>query len=123
MTTLRTPASLALLLLSPLLLSGCTSTGTDMASTQARPHAIAAMDADRDVALAEAASQASTYCKRMDRSDYTVIDQTIEAPADGPGAIMASALQKDAMISEDTDLEAATQEGDGFQVNWLVRCS
>ena len=122
MTTLRTPVSLALFLLSPLLLSGCTSTGNDMASAQASPHVIVAMNADRDEALAGAATRAEAYCENMNHSGYTIVDQTIEAPADGPGAVMASARQEGALISEDTDLEAATQEGDGFQVNWLIRC-
>ncbi|MCM5703529.1 hypothetical protein [Larsenimonas salina] len=103
-------------------LSAC-GPATSVVKSAPAQYTVVSVDEDREAAIEGARERAQEYCQAQEDKDaYTVIEQREEPPHSGDGASQG-ALPDNATISEDTDLTAASSEGEGYKVTWTIRCS
>ncbi|WP_158700938.1 hypothetical protein [Phytohalomonas tamaricis] len=107
-------------ILAATLLSGCGG-NTSVIEKQDTRYVVTAVSDERESAIADVKTRATEYCEEQDHDRYEIIDQQIQAPNDAADNSGEKQLEG-ATVSEDTELSAATHEGDGYKVSWTIRC-
>lgn len=117
---MRTALWSAGVVLTATLLSACGG-NTSVIEKQDTRYVVTAVADDRQEAIEDVKARAQQYCAEQDRDKYQIIDQQVRVPS---GAVTDGGERQleGATISEDTELSAATHEGDGYKVSWTIRC-
>jgi hypothetical protein len=103
-------------------LAGCASDSQPIDRT-AGNDTVTGLGDDRDEALDDARAHALRQCQALQRDEFDILAQQMMGPSDGlPSTTEASAPRRGATVDEDTELQAATQEGDGYKATWTIRC-
>ncbi|CAO1665392.1 hypothetical protein R5R73_11845 [Salinicola sp. LHM] len=122
-TATRTPVWMALAgLLTLGALAGCASDSSSI-EKDTTDYVVTGLGDDQDEALANAKERALEQCESQDRDEFVIVEQDMMGPKDGASkAANANDQLEGATVDEDTELQAATQEGDGYKATWTIRC-
>ncbi|WIX31296.1 hypothetical protein QO259_10660 [Salinicola sp. JS01] len=103
-------------------LAGCASDSSSLEKDSSQ-YVVTGLGDDQDEALENAKERALEQCESEDREEFVIVKQQILGPNDGAGkAAEVNAQMEGATVNEDTELQAATQEGDGYKATWTIRC-
>lgn len=122
-TTATTPIWMALTGLITLgALAGCASDSSSV-EKEATRYVVTGLGDDKDEAMSNAKERALEQCEAQDYDEFVIIEQQAMGPGEESGkAASADRQLEGATVDEDTELQAATQEGDGYKVTWTIRC-
>ncbi|TVU70609.1 MULTISPECIES: hypothetical protein [Cobetia] len=102
-------------------IAGCGN--TSVIEKQDTRYEVSAVDENRDDALAQVKERALEVCEEQDRDKYDVIDSRVFGPEDATAKNADGNRQLEGgTVNEDTEMAAATHEGEGYKVVWTVRC-
>ncbi|WP_158774394.1 hypothetical protein [Cobetia sp. L2A1] len=102
-------------------IAGCGN--TSVIEKQDTRYEVSAVDESRDDALAQVKERALEVCEEQDRDKYDVIDSRVFGPEDATAKTADGNRQLEGgTVNEDTEMAAATHEGEGYKVVWTVRC-
>ncbi|WFF42588.1 hypothetical protein EVC62_14375 [Salinicola endophyticus] len=103
-------------------LAGCASDSSSLEKDSSQ-YVVTGLGDDQDEALENAKERALEQCESEDREEFVIVKQQILGPNDDARkAAEANAQMEGATVNEDTELQAATQEGDGYKATWTIRC-
>jgi len=119
----RTPAWMALTgLLTLGALAGCASDSSSI-EKDSTDYIVTGLGDDQDEAMSNAKERSLEQCQAQDRDEFIIVEQQMTGPNDGSRkAVNANDQLEGATVDEDTELQAATQEGDGYKATWTIRC-
>ncbi|OLO08460.1 hypothetical protein BTW08_06915 [Salinicola sp. MH3R3-1] len=122
----RTPKTSTWITLAGLLtlatLAGCASDSQPLDRT-AGNNTVTGLGDDQDEALDNARAHALAQCQAHQRDEFDILEQRMTGPSDGlPSTTDTRTSPQGATVDEDTELQAATQEGDGYKATWTIRC-
>lgn len=119
----RNPACIALAgLLALGALAGCASDSSSL-EKDSTDYVVTGLGDDQDEAMANAKERALEQCESQDRDEFVIVEQQTMGPNDGSQkAGDANDQLEGATVNEDTELQAATQEGEGYKTTWTIRC-
>ncbi|OLO05408.1 MULTISPECIES: hypothetical protein [Salinicola] len=122
-TTTRTPAWMALAgVLTLGVLSGCASDSSSI-EKDSSDYVVTGLGDDQDEAMSNAKERSLEQCESQDRDAFVIVEQQMMGPNDSANkAASANDQLEGATVDEDTELQAATQEGDGYKATWTIRC-
>ncbi|MGM8849432.1 hypothetical protein ACUN9V_03725 [Salinicola sp. V024] len=122
-TAIGSPAWMALAgMLTLGALAGCASDSSSI-EKDSTDYVVTGLGEDQDEALGNAKERALEQCESEDRDEFVIVEQQMMGPDDDSGkAANASHQLEGATVDEDTELQAATQEGDGYKATWTIRC-
>lgn len=102
-------------------IAGCGS--TSVITKQDVRYEVSAVDEDRDDAISQVKDQALEVCEEQDRDKYDVLESKVFGPKDNDEKAADGNHQLEGgTVDEDTEMAAATHEGEGYKVVWTVRC-
>ncbi|WP_176493416.1 hypothetical protein [Cobetia sp. 5-25-4-2] len=102
-------------------IAGCGN--TSVIEKQDTRYEVSAVDEDRDDAIAQVKERALEVCEEQDRDKYDVLDSRVFGPQDSMSkAAEGNEQLEGGTINEDTEMAAATHEGEGYKVAWTIRC-
>ncbi|HBJ28629.1 MAG: hypothetical protein CL810_07955 [Cobetia sp.] len=102
-------------------IAGCGN--TSVIEKQDTRYEVSAVDEDRDDAIAQVKERALEVCEEQDRDKYDVLDSRVFGPHDATAkAADGNDQLEGGTVNEDTEMAAATHEGEGYKVVWTVRC-
>ncbi|AOM00766.1 hypothetical protein FBG13_08000 [Cobetia marina] len=102
-------------------IAGCGN--TSVIEKQDTRYEVSAVDEDRDDAIAQVKERALEVCEEQDRDKYDVLDSRVFGPQDSMSkAAEGNDQLEGGTINEDTEMAAATHEGEGYKVAWTIRC-
>ena len=101
-------------------LAGCASDGSSVEKGSGDA-VVTGFGDDRDQAMANARAHALERCRAQKGDEFIVVDQQLRGPQDSADEA-ANDRFEGASVDEDSELQAATQEGDGYQATWTIRC-
>ncbi|WP_251976583.1 hypothetical protein [Salinicola avicenniae] len=103
-------------------LAGCASDSSSM-EKDSTDYVVTGLGDDQDEALENAKERALEQCEAEDREEFVIVEQQMLGPNDDPQKVAdANDQLEGATVDEDTELQAATQEGDGYKATWTIRC-
>ncbi|WP_110687810.1 hypothetical protein [Salinicola aestuarinus] len=103
-------------------LAGCASDSSSM-EKDASDYVITGLGDDRDGAIENAKERSLEQCEEQDREEFVIVEQRMMGPNDdGLKRAGVNEQLEGATVNEDTELQAATQEGDGYKATWTIRC-
>lgn len=103
-------------------LAGCASDSSSM-EKDTTDYVVTGLGDDQDEAMGNAKEQALQQCEAQDRDEFVIVKQQMMGPNDDTQKIADANNQLEgATVNEDTELKAATQEGDGYKATWTIRC-
>lgn len=103
-------------------LAGCASDSSSM-EKDASDYVITGLGDDQEEAVENAKERALEQCEEQDRDAFVIVDQRMLDPNDESQKAAGVGEQLEgATVDEDTELQAATQEGDGYKATWTIRC-
>ncbi|GHB27156.1 hypothetical protein [Salinicola rhizosphaerae] len=103
-------------------LAGCASDSSSM-EKDTSDYVVTGLGDDQDEALENAKAQALEQCEAQDRESFVIVEQQMMGPDDSAQKQASANDQLEgATVTEDTELKAATQEGDGYKATWTIRC-
>lgn len=121
--TVRNPAWMALASLLTLgAIAGCASDSSSI-EKDSTDYVVTGLGDDQDEAMSNAKERALEQCEAQDRDEFVIVEQQMMGPNDDVSkASNANAQLEGATVNEDTELQTATQEGDGYKATWTIRC-
>ncbi|WP_157956742.1 hypothetical protein [Salinicola halimionae] len=103
-------------------LAGCASDSSSV-EKDATDFVVTGLGSDQDEAMANAEDRSLERCETRDRGQFIIVEQRMMGPNDEAGkAASANEQPEGASVDEDSELQAATQEGDGYKATWTIRC-
>ncbi|WP_110647312.1 hypothetical protein [Salinicola peritrichatus] len=103
-------------------LAGCASDSSSV-EKDSTDYVVTGLGDDQDEALENAKQRALEQCESEDREEFVIVEQQMMGPDDNmQKSSDASSQLEGATVNEDTELQAATQEGDGYKATWTIRC-
>lgn len=104
------------------MLAGCASDSSSI-EKDTTDYVVTGLGDDQDEALANAKERALEQCEAQDRDEFVIVEQQTMGPGDSSQkAGNANDQLEGATVNEDTELQAATQEGEGYKTTWTIRC-
>ncbi|WP_110709996.1 hypothetical protein [Salinicola sp. CR57] len=122
-TMATTPTWMALVgLLALGTLAGCASDSSSI-EKEATRYVVTGLGDDQDEAMSNAKERALEQCEAQDYDKFVIVKQQTMGPGEESSKAASTDQQLEgATVDEDTELQAATQEGDGYKVTWTIRC-
>lgn len=103
-------------------LAGCASDSSSM-KKESTDYVVTGLGDDQDEALEAVKARALEQCESEDRERFVILDQQMMGPDDAvQKSTNASSQLEGATVNEDSELQAATQEGDGYKATWTIHC-
>lgn len=103
-------------------LAGCASDSSSI-EKDSTDYVVTGLGDDQDEAMANAKERALEQCESQDRDEFVIVEQQTMGPDDGSQKTgNANDQLEGATVNEDTELQAATQEGEGYKTTWTIRC-
>ncbi|SDL49775.1 hypothetical protein SAMN05661010_01803 [Modicisalibacter muralis] len=103
-------------------LAGCASDSSSM-ETRSSDYVVTGLGDERQEAIGEAKERALEQCEAQDRDEFVIVEQQVLDPdASAAKRAKAGEMLEGATVNDETNLDAASADGDGYKAVWTIRC-